>query len=63
MRWLDTGGCQPTPGETAEVKFVAWMAPGTYEAVAWTASGLEARQTVVFAAGDDSEVRLTLARK
>jgi hypothetical protein len=39
------------------------MAPGTYEAVAWTASGLEARQTVVFAAGDDSEVRLTLARK
>ncbi|MBL8752061.1 MAG: carboxypeptidase regulatory-like domain-containing protein, partial [Planctomycetes bacterium] len=63
MRWLDTGGTTQKPGVETEVTFVAWMAPGTYEAVAWTATGFEARQGIVFAAGDDREVRLTVARK
>ncbi len=41
-------------------EFVAYMAPGTYEAIAWCGETLEARESVGFVAGDDNPVTLML---
>lgn len=48
---------------TEAVAFTAWLAPGSYEAIAWGRAGYEARTTVVFAAGDDSPVVLRIAAR
>jgi hypothetical protein len=64
MQWMATAGVQRGPSAAeSEVEFVAFMAPGTYEAVAWAGRGWEVRVPVVFVAGDDSELRLELRRK
>jgi len=44
-------------------EFVAFMAPGCYEALAWGTNGLQGRAKVVFAAGDESEVRIELQKQ
>ncbi len=63
-QWMASGGVQRTSNaEDQHVDFVAFMAPGTYEAVAWAVGGWETRQPVTFVVGDDSEVRLVLRRK
>jgi hypothetical protein len=53
------------PSLTADGTAVAeaWMAPGEYELLAWTAAGHEARATVAFAVGDTSEFRVRLLPK
>lgn len=62
LRWFATAPVQrdrtSSPG-CAE--FVASMAPGDYEAVAWAAGGYEQRAAIRFVPGDDSELRLVLA--
>jgi hypothetical protein len=45
------------------VEFLACMAPGTYEAIAWGSEGWQARSTVVFGPGDTSDVQLELQRQ
>ncbi|MCC7397363.1 MAG: carboxypeptidase regulatory-like domain-containing protein [Planctomycetes bacterium] len=50
-------------GDHGEAVFLASMAPGQYEAVAWGRAGYESRTTVVFQAGDEAEVRLELRPK
>jgi hypothetical protein len=41
-------------------EFLVYMAPGTYEAIAWAGATWEARSSVVFVPGDDSAVQLQL---
>lgn len=60
--WLSTG---PLRGDTPDARevaaeFVAWMAPGTYEAIAWCGEAFEARATIVFVVGDDTPVTMLL---
>ena len=50
-------------GTTGKAEWIAYMAPGSYEVVAWTRGDLEARTVVPFVFGDDSQVRLDLHRK
>lgn len=62
-QWLATVGAQQEgPGERW-VDFLACLAPGSYEAVAWATGGWEARQPVAFGEGDDSEIVLELRPK
>ncbi len=42
--------------------FEAFMAPGTYEAIAWTGDGWEGHGMVTFVPGEDSPVQILLAR-
>jgi hypothetical protein len=63
MQWLTTAGVQGDTNSTRSVAFVAFLAAGTYEAVAWAAGDWNAHQTVVFVEGDDGEVTLELRRK
>jgi protocatechuate 3,4-dioxygenase beta subunit len=61
---LQWAASQTLPGQHGgEVQFVAWMAPGQHEAVAWSGTTWRARQTIVFAPGATGEVRLTLERQ
>jgi len=53
---------QPVRG-AAKAEFVAFMAPGTYEASAWSENKLQGRTTVVFAQGEESEVRIELRKQ
>jgi hypothetical protein len=50
-------------GSTGKAEWIAYMAPGSYEVVAWTRGDLEARKAVQFMPGDDSQVQLDLRRK
>ncbi|HZN38071.1 MAG TPA: hypothetical protein VFD82_04665, partial [Planctomycetota bacterium] len=50
-------------GSTGKAEWIAYMAPGSYEVVAWTRGDLEARTVVPFVFGDDSQVQLNLHRK
>jgi hypothetical protein len=49
-------------GGTTTAEFVACMAPGVYEVIAWDEFGGEARTEVQFVPGDDTTVRLYLAQ-
>lgn len=62
LQWRST---QTLPGRTTAVQtleFVAWLAPGNYQAVAWCGE-LVAEQPVVFAAGDEGPIELVLRRR
>jgi hypothetical protein len=48
------------PGDAGVGEFVAYMAPGEYEVVAWGSESWEARRMVRFAAGEGSAVELEL---
>lgn len=64
MEWLATAMAgRTTGGGEREVEFTAWMAPGTYEVVAWSAGGYEARTPVAFGPGDVGDVLLRLVRR
>jgi hypothetical protein len=45
------------------LEFVAWLAPGSYQAVAWCGSSLAAEQGVLFAADDEQPLTLSLQRR
>lgn len=62
-RWLATVGARQEGTGERWVEFLAWMAPGSYEAMAWATGEWEARQPVAFVEGDDSEIVLELRRK
>jgi len=47
----------------AFAEFVAYLAPGDYDVFAWNADKWEARGRATFGGGDDSDIRLTLARR
>lgn len=54
----------PVPaGAAGTIEFVACLAPGTYEAIAWGDPGFEARGTVVFSAENTSTVQLAIAKR
>jgi len=59
QQWL---AGQPRPG-SGIAAFTAWMAPGSYEVVAWAAAGWSARATVVFDAAENAPLRLDLRRE
>lgn len=60
--WNGAAHVQPgAPGSShGTAEFTAWMAPGTYEVVAWTPSPWEGRAQVTFVLGDDSPVSIEL---
>ena len=43
-------------------EFIAWMAPGVYDAFAWGAPAWEGRATISFGDGDDRVIELRLAQ-
>ena len=45
------------------LEFVAWLAPGSYQAIAWCGSDLAAEQGVSFAAGDEQPLTLSLQKR
>ena len=49
-------------GSTGKAEWIAYMATGSYEVVAWTSGDLEARTVVQFVFGDDSQVELQLRK-
>ncbi len=61
-QWLGSAVVRPRPtaSQHGAAEFVAWMAPGTYEAIAWTATGFEARTSVTFTPADGTEVTMEL---
>ncbi|MBL9077968.1 MAG: carboxypeptidase regulatory-like domain-containing protein [Planctomycetes bacterium] len=60
--WFATATAEPD-GDHAVARFVAWMAPGSYEAIAWSGQQWQGRATVAFVWGDDRPARLTLVRQ
>ena len=46
--------------EGAPTEFLAYMAPGTYEVLAWGAGGWQAQASIEFATGTEAPVRLEL---
>lgn len=51
-----------SPRQGDRIDFVAYMAAGTYQAVAWDDAGRRGRTTVTFAAGASAPTVITLAR-
>jgi hypothetical protein len=47
-------------GSTGKAEWIAYMAQGSYEVVAWTRGDLEARTVAQFVLGDDNPVELRL---
>jgi hypothetical protein len=63
MRWLSMAPIERTAANQAgTAEFVAYMAPGSYEALAWTRSGHRADGQVQFTYDDEPAVELWLSR-
>lgn len=62
VSWNGAGDCRPADDDPMDgvAEFVAFMAPGAYEVLAWTVDSWEARAPTTFVAGDDSPVTLVL---
>lgn len=62
VSWNGAGDCRPADDDPTDgvAEFVAFMAPGAYEVLAWTADSWEARTPTTFVAGDDGPVTLVL---
>ncbi|MBX3463146.1 MAG: carboxypeptidase regulatory-like domain-containing protein [Planctomycetes bacterium] len=58
--WFELAAFRRGADGTDSAEFLAFLAPGAYEAIAWGEGGHEARAPVQFVAGDDSPVRLDL---
>lgn len=61
--WMATAVAARDAGDARHAEFLACLAPGEYEAVAWATPPWEARTPVTFVAGDESDVRLALSRR
>jgi len=57
-QWL----AQSARAANGSVSFVVWLAPGSYEAIAFSSEGWRANTSVTIAPGDESTVRLVLQR-
>lgn len=57
-QWL----AQSTRSADGNATFVAWLAPGSYEALAFSSDGWQTTSKVTMTAGDESTVRLRLRR-
>lgn len=63
LTWRHTVSLPQRTTAPQTVEFVAWLLPGSYQAIAWCGSGLAAEQGVLFAAGDEQPLTLALRQR
>lgn len=63
LTWRHTVSLPQRTTAPQTLEFVAWLAPGSYQAVAWCGSDLAAEQGVLFAAGDEQPLTLSLQKR
>ena len=63
LTWRHTVSLPQRTTAPQTLEFVAWLAPGSYQAVAWCGSDLAAEQGVLFAAGDEQPLELALRKR
>ncbi|MFN7587860.1 MAG: carboxypeptidase-like regulatory domain-containing protein, partial [Planctomycetota bacterium] len=63
LTWRHTVSLPQRTTVPQTLEFVAWLAPGSYQAVAWCGSSLAAEQGVLFAADDEQPLTLSLQRR
>lgn len=63
LTWQHTTSLPQRTTAPQTLEFVAWLAPGSYQAIAWCGSDLAAEQGVLFAAGDEQPLELSLRKR